>query len=61
MGPTFGSGRGSDILILHSEKNRRFGRAFLGPGFGASLKNEDLFVGRREFLTTDLEVFGLPQ
>ena len=30
-------------------------------GFGASLKNEYLFVGRREFLTTDLEVFGLPQ
>ena len=61
MGPTFGSARGSDILTLYSEKNRRFGRTVLGSGFGASLKNEYLFVGGREFLTTDLEVFGLPQ
>ena len=61
IGPAFGSKEGSDISTLLSEENRRFGLASFLFGFGASLKNEYLFVGRREFLTTDLEVFGLPQ
>ena len=61
IGPAFGSNEGSDISTLGLEKNRRFGWTAFGTGFGASLKNEYLFVGRNEFLTTDLEVFGLPQ
>ena len=61
VGPAFGSNEGCDISTLLAEKNRRFGVASFLFGFGASLKNEYLFVGRREFLTTDLEVFGLPQ
>ena len=60
IGPAFGSNEGSDISTLELEKNRRFGWTAFGTGFGASLKNEYLFVGRNEFLTTDLEVFGLP-
>ncbi|CAH3173711.1 unnamed protein product, partial [Porites lobata] len=60
IGPAFGTKGGSGISTLGSEKNRRFGWTAFGSGFGASLKNEYLFVGRNEFLTTDLEVFGLP-
>ena len=43
--------------------NRRFGYTLSKSGYGASLTDdENEFVGRKDnFLTTDLEVFGLPR
>ena len=60
-GPMFGSRQRTDITTLRSERNPRFGSTSLGFGFGASLGNENLLVGGSEFLTTDMEIFGLSQ
>ena len=57
----FGSRQRTDITTLRSERNPRFGSTSLGFGFGASRGNENLLVGGSEFLTTDMEIFGLSQ
>ena len=63
FGPTFGSTGRSCISTLCLEENRRFGYTLSKSGYGASLTDdENEFVGRKDnFLTTDLEVFGLPR
>ena len=57
----FGSRQRTDITTLRSERNPRFGSTSLGFGFGASRGNENLLVEGSEFLTTDMEIFGLSQ